>query len=151
MVEIKLYQYTGQRNTVNKQLDVLKTLEGTLKDYFNYMNPTITLRMKTDEKFNYCYISSFNRYYFIDDIIVRDNGTFEYVLTLDVLKTYEQEIMTATGETVTSTDGDPYSSNRDSAYSVKPNFEKIEFPNKGLFNEDGTIIMVTIKGNDLPD
>lgn len=146
MVSIQLYNYRGRRNTVNKQLGDPLTLSGTLKDDFNYLNPTITVRLSNLLNSNYCYISNFNRYYFIDDIIVKSNGAYDLLLSVDILKTYETDILTATGETVLTADANPYSSNRDSTYNLKPQFEKIPFPETGLLDPDGTIIMVTIKG-----
>ena len=69
-------------------------------------------------------------------------------MSVDVLKSYESEIMNATA-TVRETDNpDKYASNRETVYNRKPKFEKVEFPNKNLLNDTGTIIMVTIKGTD---
>ena len=64
-----------------------------------------------------------------------------------MLKSYESEILQASA-TVTKTDNpDKYASNRETVYNRKPKFEKVEFPNKNLLNDTGTIIMVTIKGS----
>lgn len=88
----------------------------------------------------------FGRYYFIDSITLLSSDKATLKLSVDVLKSYESEILQASA-TVTQTDNpDKHSSNRETIYNRKPNFEKIEFPNKNLFNDTGTMIMVTIKG-----
>ena len=86
------------------------------------------------------------RYYFIDSIkfLSRDKATLK--LSVDVLKSYEHIILKASARVKQTDDPDTYSSNREIIYNRKPNFEKIEFPNKNLFNDTGTMIMVTIKG-----
>ena len=86
------------------------------------------------------------RYYFVDNITFLSINKATVKLSVDVLKSYERKILRASA-TVTQTDNpDKYSSNRETIYNRKPNFEKIEFPNKNLFNDTGTMIMVTIKG-----
>lgn len=151
MVEIILYNYNGEKNTVNKKLQRVFNLKGTLKDYFNYLNPSIKVRVKDIKNCNYCYISSFKRYYFIEDVVVRTDGSFELLLNVDVLKSYEDVIMQSTGTVTQSTNSNKYLSDRVNVYDVKPKFEKIEFKNKGLFNEKGSIIMITIKGNNIKE
>lgn len=148
MVKINLYKYSGRRNTVNKQLQVHQVLNGTLKDYFNYLNPDITVRINNLDNCNYCYIEPFNRYYFIDDVVVRDNGALELILSIDVLKTYERAILASTGETILQDNPNKYSSNRSGVYDLRPTAEKIEFPNKELFTKEGSIIMTTLKGKE---
>lgn len=147
MVKLTLYQYTGQKNVVNKTLPVGIDCLGVLRDITDVINPTIVIRIKTPVKANYAYLPDFGRYYFIDNISYISGDKAEIKLTVDVLKSYESEIMNATA-TVTETDNpDKYSSNRETVYSRKPKFEKVEFPNKNLLNDTGTIIMVTIKGS----
>ena len=45
-------------------------------------------------KCNYCYIEEFNRYYFINDIIVKSTNIFTLVLNIDVLETYKDVLNT---------------------------------------------------------
>ena len=150
MITVTLYNYNGNRNTVNKQLDVSIDFIGEIFEESNVLYPVLTIRLSdidsVDIDFNYCYIPSLERYYFIDSITLlsRDKATLK--LSVDVLKSYERKILRASA-TVKQTDKpDKYSSNRETIYNRKPNFEKIEFPNKNLFNDTGTMIMVTIKG-----
>lgn len=146
MVTIEFFTYTGHADTVNKQLSGGVSVSGLLRDSFDILNPIITVRSKTNITANYCYIPVFGRYYFIEGVRVESNDKYEIRLSVDVLKTYETEILNATG-TATERDGaNKYSSNRNGVYDVRPHFEKVAFPNTGLLSEEGSIIMVTLKG-----
>lgn len=146
MVTIEFFTYTGHADTVNKQLSDGFSVSGVLRDSFDILNPILNVRSKTNITANYCYIPLLGRYYFIDGIQIESNDKYEIRLSVDVLKTYETEILNATG-TVTERDGaNPYTSNRKGVYDVRPNFEKVVFPNTGLLSEQGSIIMVTLKG-----
>lgn len=150
MITATLYNYVGHRNTVNKNLDdcVSAEFNGEILDESNVLYPVLTIRLPDVDiiDFNYCFIPELRRFYFVDSITHLSLGKATLKLSVDVLKSYEFNILQASA-TVTRTDNpDKHSSNRETIYNRKPNFEKIKFPNKKLFNETGTMIMVTIKG-----
>ena len=147
MVTIEFFTYTGHADTVNKQLSGGVSVSGLLRSSFDILTPIITVRSNTNITANYCYIPAFGRYYFIEGVQIESNDKYEMRLSVDVLKTYETEILNATG-TVTEREGaNPYSSNRNGIHDVRPQFEKVTFPNTGLLSEQGSIIMVTLKGD----
>lgn len=146
MTTINFYSYNGHPNTVNKQLGEFTTIEGDLRQTFDVLRPTVTLRKHPRPTFNYCYIPDLGRYYFVDRVSFEGNNAYELSLRVDVLKTYESEILEATGRVSESDNPDPYISNRDTVYKSTPNFEKVPFSETGLLNENGGIIMVTLKG-----
>lgn len=148
MTTINFYSYNGHPNTVNKQLGDFTAIEGDLRQTFDVLRPTVTLRKQPRPTFNYCYIPDLGRYYFVDRVSFEGNNAYELTLRVDVLKTYETEILAATGRVSESYNPDPYISNRETVYKRTPNFEKVPFANTGLLNETGGIIMVTLKGND---
>lgn len=148
MTTINFYSYNGHPNTVNKQLGDFTAIEGDLRQTFDVLRPTVTLRKQPRPTFNYCYIPSLGRYYFVERVSFEGNNAYELSLRVDVLKTYETEILAATGRVSESDNPDPYISNRETVYKRTPNFEKVPFANTGLLNETGGIIMVTLKGND---
>lgn len=148
MTTINFYSYNGHPNTVNKQLGDFTAIEGDLRQTFDALRPTVTLRKQPRPTFNYCYIPSLGRYYFVERVSFEGNNAYELSLRVDVLKTYESEILAATGRTSEADNPDPYISNRETVYKRTPNFEKVPFANTGLLNETGGIIMVTLKGND---
>lgn len=148
MTTINFYSYNGHPNTVNKQLGTFTAIEGDLRQTFDVLRPTVTLRKQPRPTFNYCYIPDLGRYYFVERVSFEGNNAYELALRIDVLKTYESEILAATGRVSESDNPDPYISNRETVYKRTPNFEKVPFANTGLLNETGGIIMVTLKGND---
>lgn len=147
MTTIKFYSYNGHPNTVNKQLGDFTAIEGDLRQTFDVLRPTVTLRKQPRPTFNYCYIPDLGRYYFVDRVSFEGNNAYELTLRVDVLKTYETEILAATGRVSESDNPDKYVSNRNTVYSRVPHFVKAEFSNKGLLNDSGTMVMITIKGN----
>lgn len=148
MVTIKFYKYTGRPRTVNKTLGESTDISGVLRDDFNMIKPVITIRKQDVSNFNYCFIPDFNRYYFIEEVTLQNKNEYEMQLSLDVLKTYETQILDATGRVTEQDNPDPYISNRETVYKRTPNFDKVPFANTGLLNENGGIIMVTLKGNE---
>lgn len=147
MVTINFFNYNGRYNTLPKTLGEAAPLEGVFHDDYNYMTPTITVTSSTPITYNYCYIPTFGKYYYINRIDVVNSTTYRLYLRLDVLQTYKDSILASTGTVTVSNSANKYASNRNVVYDVRPKFEKIGFANSGLFKEEGSIIMITIKGN----
>jgi hypothetical protein len=147
MAQIDFYTYTGRNNTVNKVLGAAYSITGQLRSETDFINPFVIVRV-ANFAYNYCYIPELGRYYFIENIEELGEARVRLYLRCDVLKTYEAAIMAAGATTKESEQPNPYISNRTSVYNRKPNFEKVAFPNTGLLNEEGTIIMVTLKGSE---
>lgn len=146
MTTINFYNYDGHPDTVNKVLGEPTAYNGNLRQDIDVLRPVLTLKKAPSLTFNYCYIPDLHRYYFIDSVVYVGNNTYEVSLSVDVLKTYETQILDATATVQESDTPQPYISTRRNVYDQQPHFEKIDFPNTGLFNADGTIVMVTIKG-----
>lgn len=146
MTTITFYKYNGHPNTINKVLGTGTDIEGDLRQDFDILRPVLTLRSNTRPTYNYCYINDLGRFYFVDSAEFTGNKSYEMRLRVDGLKTYETEILAATGRVSESDNPNPYISNRETVYNRTPNFEKVPFSETGLLNETGGIIMVTLKG-----
>lgn len=146
-MQIELYNYNGNVDTVNKTLPTGNVINGAMWDGFNICKPVVTVKSPTMITANYCKIEKLNRFYFIDRIVYRSCDKWELQLRVDVLKTYATQILQAIATVTVRDNPNKYVSNRNNVYNRKPNFEKIDFPKKGLFNKEGSIIMITIKGN----
>lgn len=96
-ISLILYTNLSDTNVVNKNIVQLSSLTGTLKDRTSVLNPSILIEGTLPPNCNYFYISDFNRYYFIDDIISVSNNIFQISGHVDVLKTYASEIKASTG------------------------------------------------------
>lgn len=143
---IKFFSYSGHPNTVNKSLGDFKAIEGDLRQNFDMLHPYVILRTSLRPQYNYCYIPVLQRYYFVERISFEGNNTYKINLSVDVLKTYESDILSATGRVTESDTPNPYISTRETVFNRDPNFEKVNFSKTGLLNEEGSIIMLTLKG-----
>lgn len=143
---IKTYNYNGEPNRVNKTLQENEEYTGVLNSTVNVLQPVIRFRTRNVVTFNYVYIESLNRYYFVSEIR-QDGDVCTVYLRTDVLMTYKDKIFDSTGTLTKGETVNGYASNRSNAYDLRPKLKKLDFPNKGLFSDNDNIIMVTIKGN----
>lgn len=91
---LNFYKNSAEPNRVDKTsyLQSLFTLEGTLRESCNIINPSILIEREEFINANYCYIPNFNRYYFIDKITSVRNNLWRIDLSVDVLMTYKEQI-----------------------------------------------------------
>lgn len=91
---ITFYRNISEINAVNKSLDELTTLFGTLREESSIIEPVINITDIDDfiGSMNYAYISEFNRYYFISNIESISTGLWRVSLNVDVLYTYRDQI-----------------------------------------------------------
>lgn len=143
---IKTYNYNGEPNRVNKTLQENEEYTGVLNSTVNILEPVIRFRSTNIVTFNYVYIESLNRYYFVSEIR-QDGDICTLYLREDVLMTYKDKILDSTGTLTKGVNVNNYASNRENNYDLRPKLKKLDFPNTGLFSDKDNIIMVTIKGN----
>lgn len=146
MIKIKTFVYDGEPNRVNKTLQENEEYTGVLNATFNVLTPVVRFRTRTPVSFNYVYIESLHRYYFVSEL-TQDGDICTVRLRVDVLFTYKDKILNTVATLTKGENGNKYLSNRNNVVDVRPNIRKLDFPNKKLINETGSIIMVTIKGN----
>lgn len=143
---IKTYNYNGEPNRVNKTLQENEEYTGVLNTTFNVLTPVVRFRTRTPVTFNYVYIESLNRYYFVSEK-QQDGDICTVYLRTDVLMTYKDKILDSIGTLTKGANVNKYASNRENNYDLRPKLKKLNFPNTGLFSDKDNIIMVTIKGN----
>lgn len=92
---IQIQQNQSKNNVLNKTLSNVLTLEGTLRDETDVINPTIkfTGDITNVINCNYLYIPAFKRYYFITDIKSLNAQYFEISAHCDVLMSFKDEIL----------------------------------------------------------
>lgn len=146
MIKIKTYVYDGKPNEVNKTLQAGEEYNGVLYTSFNVLRPVIRIRTRTPVTFNYVYIESLSRYYFVAEKL-QDGDICTIRLRVDPLYTYRSIILNSTATLTKGENGNKYLSNRSNVVDTRPQIRKLDFPNKKLINDKGDIIMVTIKGN----
>lgn len=77
-MNVRFYYNMSDRNTVSKQITQMgKTVACKIKEGTNILNPTILVAKQdvpTIGNFNYFYIDTFKRYYFLDASTIADIG-----------------------------------------------------------------------------
>lgn len=146
MVTVKTFVFDGNPNTVNKTLTEQETVTGLLNASFDILNPVLRFKTRTPVSFNYCYVNELQRYYFVKDV-AQDGDMCTVRLSVDVLFTYKDKILQATGTMVNGENSNRYSSNRSKTYDMRPILKQLEFDLNKSFADTGKIVMVTIKGN----
>lgn len=89
---VMLYENSDETHTVFKTLSAGKEYKGTLREGSSIVNPIILIEDPSRLKANYAYISDFNRYYFITDIISVNFNLWEVHMNCDVLMSYREGI-----------------------------------------------------------
>lgn len=141
-MEIILYKIDCNFETLDKTqflsngitLDYLKCTKEN-----EYLNPTLLLKYDI-RKFNYCYISDYDRYYFIDNVTMLNGGLFEVDLEEDLLYSHIDEIKNITADLNESEKINDYSETSDLNSVQKMVYD---FENPFI---DSDYMLVTVKG-----
>lgn len=93
-MNIVLYKNASDNNTIGKSLSGALTLSGALRDESSVISPSFRLTSAANiAQYNYAYIESFGRYYFIKGITVERTGVWSLDLDVDVLESFKAEIL----------------------------------------------------------
>lgn len=97
--EISFYKNTAETNRVDKTnyLTLINQINGTLREETSLTDLVITIQQNKVPTFNYAFIKSFNRYYYVTDIASVRNNLWEISLSVDVLMTYKEALLNCTG------------------------------------------------------
>ena len=95
-MELRLYKTLDGDNVINKTLTLIHTMNIKMKDNASVTNPIIILSKVDNVNYfecNYCFLSEFNRYYFIREMEVLNNNNYRFILECDVLETFKVDIL----------------------------------------------------------
>ena len=92
-MDITLYYNSSENNKIGKVLSNDETLEGSLKDATNVINPEVMIRADSVSGYNYAYIPLFNRYYFVEEVVSYRTGLWIMKLQVDVLESFKTDIL----------------------------------------------------------
>lgn len=96
-ISVKLMHNSSPVEKIGKNLDAGTEFTCDLKADTSVLKPTLILQSASSlAGFNYMYIPDFNRYYFIDDIVSKNNVIWEVSGHVDVLQTYKTGILSNT-------------------------------------------------------
>lgn len=144
-MNITLYVNSSEKNKIGKTITAVDTLEGSIKGESSIINPVILIEYNAPTAFNYVYIDTFGRYYFVNDVVVVRNNLLRVSLTVDVLESFAVAIL-AQNVIVdkNTTDFDLYLPDENLQTLVKTKTDIINFPS-GLL-ESGEFILITAGG-----
>ena len=130
---------------IDKPLTNGVEIEGALREQTSILNPMFTIRTAIIPSYNYCFIPSFNRYYFITDIESVNNELVKIECKVDVLKSYATDIKQSLAKSKQAISNNPYYDKIEIGQEVRTTQQIINFPNTP-FDEIGSIILVAING-----
>ena len=96
-MKVILYQTKSDERYLDKKLNTLASLSSgfKLKADCNMENPSLQISEKTYgdvSKINYCYISTFKRFYFVRNITLESDGVFTLECEVDTLMSFRDSI-----------------------------------------------------------
>ena len=130
-ITVKLYSFTKRENSTKRPSSGGTDYSCTLIDNTSLMNPTFKIESESNPiGKNYCYVSDFNRYYFIDDISSYQ-GFWYISCHCDVLASFKNEIGAQSHYVLrAASDHDEYIS--DSFYGCKVKRTTTRLPQSGV-------------------
>lgn len=150
-MQISLFTCNAERNRINKA-DYLSN-RFVLDGYFRRSTSALNIEVDIEKtnpltyNYNYMYISEFNRWYFIDDIVSVRNKIWTIKATVDVLMSFKNDILQSSAiiDKVENEEvGNLYLDDGSFVMDSRKYNEIKEFPN-GL-NENGSFILICAGG-----
>lgn len=92
---LTLYQNTAEQNRLDKTdyLTEVGTIYGTFREPTSITDPSITIESGSVPNFNYVYIDSFKRYYYVTNITSIRKNLWQIDMSVDVLMSYKDAIL----------------------------------------------------------
>lgn len=144
MATLELYKVTNQPNELTKTLNNAVIVNGSFRGEMDSMDVIVEIESNTYE-FNYVYIPSLNKYYFLQNIVHVNQKIVRMLLHCDVLMTYKADILASYGLVIQGGAINPYYSSIES--ETRQSIRRFAFPYK--FNNNGNYVLVTITNNAL--
>jgi hypothetical protein len=91
-MDVNLYNFSGDRRTLNKYLTSIATVAILqITDETTILKPSIIIATRNFD-FNYVYIASFGRYYYVDNIDLMPGNRIRINCSVDVLMSHRAAI-----------------------------------------------------------
>lgn len=145
-MEIILYNNLSEENRINKNLDEVESLTGSLRDKNTSIeNPVVRISRSSPTGFNYVKIPAFDRFYFVQDVTIEVNGILLLNLAVDRLQSFKDSILQQEIIVEQSTNSnDVYLPDNSWLTNVKTKTDILNFSNG--FLDNGEFILITAGG-----
>lgn len=145
-MSITFYRNNSDNNVMDKNISEIGSINGTFRENCSIIDPVFTIEdfgSFNPATANYCYISSFGRYYYINNIVVISNKIYEVHCHVDVLMSFKSGIRA--NSAVISRQENKSNANlylQDGAFKQlsNPNYNIIKFPN-GFGNQHFILVV----------
>ena len=133
-MDISFYRNKSDNNVMDKDTTLSGTISGTMREACSIVNPVFTIEDFTSfnpATANYCYIASFGRYYYINNIVVITNKLYEVHCHVDVLASFKSGIRSNSAVIARQENKDCYNLYlQDGVFKqlANPNYEIKKFP-----------------------
>ena len=144
MATLELYKVTNQPNELTKTLNNAVVLNGAFRSEIDSIDVIVEIESNTYD-FNYVYIPSLNKYYFLQKLVHVNAKIIRMQLHCDVLMTYKADILASYGLVIQGGTINPYYSSIES--DSRQTIRRVTFPY--TFNSTGNYVLVTITNNSL--
>lgn len=91
-LDVIFYNMSDEMNALPKTLTNPTTITGTFRGACDVLRPQIRLILPFYPSFNYCYIPTLKRFYFVENLTIEYTNTYLFDLRVDVLESYKNEI-----------------------------------------------------------
>lgn len=145
-MQCSLMVNSSERNELHKAITGMSYYECKLIDDTSITQPSLLIEAANISGFNYCYIPSFNRYYYIKEITSVTNSLWRVDCYVDVLMSFKNQILSSYAliSENTSVETSYYLSSDSFVSTVKDLTDIIPFTN-GLL-DNGEYILITAGG-----
>ena len=143
-MNIYFYSTKSENNRLEKVLENETLLSGTMKNAIDLINPVLQVCTNLMQ-FNYCYIPSLSRYYFIDKVEITRTHLYTLYLKIDVLQTYKEQIKNLK-VVLSASKSNPYYKNYIDSVDVRTDYTTYQFENN--FEENGEAILIALYGSE---
>lgn len=91
-MECKFCVVDDSTNTINKEINIVKSIELKLRGVLDIVTPELIL-IGSDFESDYNYVIINGRNYFVNEIVSLGNNRYKYILEMDVVETYKDNIL----------------------------------------------------------
>ena len=144
MATLELYKVLNQTNELTKTLNNAVVVNGSFRSEIDAIDVIVEIETNTYD-FNYIYIPSLNKYYFLQNIVHVNAKIIRMQLHCDVLMTHKADILASYGLLTQGGNINPYYSSIES--DSRQTIRRVTFPY--TFNNNGNYVLVTITNNEL--